>query len=171
MKDAVQLLQFIIIVNTLTDTDNGKRCVKTEKIDATKNTSCPTGYTHNKTANTCWKSETLTGEVIVTKKYSCPSNDYVLSSDKKTCSKIVNSTLTAKPVEKYSYSCAIGKLNSNNKCETTIDVYEDVTYYRYRTYETTPGQTYTKWSTSNNDKTLINQGYKYTGVTKKVTSK
>ena len=36
--------------------------------------------------------------------------------------------------------------------------------YRYRTRSFVPGTTTYKWSTSDNDKYLISQGYKYTGI-------
>lgn len=155
----------------------GTTCYKStinETLPTVKNNySCPTGYTISTNKKTCTKPVTTTLTVASTVKnnYLCPSNDYTLSSDKQTCSKITTSTLTTKPSVKYNYSCLVGNLNKNNKCETTVDVYGEVIYYRYRTYETIPAKTYTKWSTSNNDKTLINQGYKYTGVTKEVTSK
>lgn len=40
--------------------------------------------------------------------------------------------------------------------------------YRYRTRSIVPGTTVYKWSTSSNDKNLINQGYKYTGIKEKI---
>lgn len=47
--------------------------------------------------------------------------------------------------------------------------YQEVTYYRYRTRTLiSEGKTYTKWSTSQNDKTLLDQGYKLTGNKKEV---
>ena len=42
-------------------------------------------------------------------------------------------------------------------------VYVNVTYYRYRTKACTGGTTDYKWSTSNADKSLLDQGYKLTG--------
>ena len=42
----------------------------------------------------------------------------------------------------------------------------DVTYYRYATREYINGIIDYKWSTSNNDKSLLNNGYKLTGRTR-----
>ena len=154
----------------------GTKCSKTTNntiaSTATKTYSCKAGYTISADKTKCTKPVTTTSTVAstVTTNYSC-STGYVISTDKKTCSKITNSTLTATPTVKNNYSCSTGKLNSNNKCENIVDVYGNVTYYSYRTLETIPAKTYIKWSTSSNDQKLINQGYKYTGVTKEETSK
>ena len=138
----------------------------------TQSYSCPSGYTMSADKKTCSKTTSSTSTIAstVTNNYSCPDG-YTLSNDKKTCTKITNSTSTVASTVTNNYSCATGTLNSNNKCERKVPVYGDVTYYRYRTYETIPAKTYIKWSTSSNDQKLINQGYKYTGVTKEVTSK
>ena len=40
--------------------------------------------------------------------------------------------------------------------------------YRYRTRSFVPGTTTYKWSTSDNDKYLISQGYKYTGIKERI---
>ena len=45
----------------------------------------------------------------------------------------------------------------------TNEIYSDVTYYRYRTRKYTAGAKDIKWSYSDNDQTLLNQGYKLTG--------
>ncbi len=154
----------------------GTKCYKsttdTKTSTVTQSYSCPSGYTISNDKKTCTKVTNSTSTIAstVTNNYSCPTG-YTLSNDKKTCTKITNSTSTVAPTVTNNYSCATGTLNSNNKCERKVPVYGDVTYYRYRTYETIPAKTYIKWSTSSNDQKLIKQGYKYTGVTKEVTSK
>ena len=151
------------------------QCYKTttDTVSSTVNYSysCPSGYILSSDKK-CTKTVTNTSTIAstVTNNYSCPSG-YTLSADNKNCTKITNSTVSTTPTKTNSYSCAVGTLNSNNKCERKVPVYSDVTYYRYRTYETYPAKTYIKWSTSSNDQKLISQGYKYTGVTKEVTSK
>ena len=151
------------------------QCYKTttDTVSSTVNYSysCPSGYILSSDKK-CTKTVTNTSTIAstVTNNYSCPSG-YTLSADNKNCTKITNSTVSTTPTKTNSYSCAVGTLNSNNKCERKVPVYSDVTYYRYRTYETYPAKTYIKWSTSSNDQKLISQGYKYTGVTKEDTSK
>ena len=49
-----------------------------------------------------------------------------------------------------------------------VPEYKDVTYYRYQTCEFKAGYTDIKWSKSNDDKELINKGYKLTGNEKEV---
>lgn len=46
----------------------------------------------------------------------------------------------------------------------TIQANVDVTYYRYRTLTATNGTMVYKWSPISNDQTLLNKGYKYTGI-------
>ena len=57
-------------------------------------------------------------------------------------------------------------------CVKTETKYEErtkkTTYYRFRTRTYTEGVTTYKWSTSKNDKTLLNAGYKRTGKTRTV---
>ena len=150
---------------------SGKTCTKTLTEDAIISSyTCPTGYKMNSAQTTCYKTTNSSVSSTATTNYSCPTN-YVLAADKKTCSLVTSNTLKADVIVNNTYSCTVGTLNKDNKCETIVDVYEDVTYYRFKTFTKTPAKTSTKWSVSNNDKSLINQGYKYTGVTKEVTSK
>lgn len=69
-------------------------------------------------------------------------------------------------------SCPKDQKISNGWCyknvSSVIQVNDtkDVTYYRYRTRDYVGGKTDYKWSTSNNDNSLLNSGYKLTGKTR-----
>ena len=54
------------------------------------------------------------------------------------------------------------------KEEVTVPVVTKVTYYRSKTREFISGTTDTKWSTSQNDQSLISQGYTLTGNSRKI---
>ena len=96
--------------------------------------------------------------------YSCKTGK--LSDNKCILTSIVNS------IKNVEYSCDKDtKLNDKNLCEKTVDVFGDVTYYRYRTYTTTKDTVVYKWSESNNDSSLLKAGYKLTGKTKTTISK
>lgn len=76
-------------------------------------------------------------------------------------------------VETTKYTCDEGKL-VGTKCKITETTYETkkiygyVTYYRYRTRKYISGDVSKVWSSSNNDKDLINKGYTLTGNKKEV---
>ena len=97
----------------------------------------------------------------------CEDKSYTLSGD--SCIKATSSTIYGKVIEEKNYSCKTGTLNGT-KCAITEPKYINVTYYRYRDYHKTEAETLIKWSKSSNDQTLIKQGYKYTGVSKTVSS-
>ena len=65
----------------------------------------------------------------------------------------------------------------NSKCyqnyEKTVTVTKtrDVIYYRYRLREYISGIVDIKWSRSNSDSSLLNNGYKLTGNTRTVSGK
>ena len=54
------------------------------------------------------------------------------------------------------------------KEEVTVPVVTKVTYYRSKTREFISGTTDTKWSTSQNDQSLISQKYTLTGNSRKI---
>lgn len=72
----------------------------------------------------------------------------------------------------YTKSCPIGYTLNGEKCEkeitSTVTKTEtiEVKYYRYRLREYKNGTTVYKWSSSKNDKDLLNAGYKLTGKTR-----
>ena len=65
-----------------------------------------------------------------------------------------------------SIGCADGQTLDNGACYLATKETVDVTYYRYRTRKYIAGTTDYKWSYSNNDQELINDGYKLTGNTR-----
>lgn len=159
-----------------------KKVYKTNTVTTTGDAKCPSGY--NKSGNTCVKSTTTNK----TGKASCPSG-YTPSGT--TCVKTASNTITkeAKCLDGYyksgslcaknnvtkttrDASCPKDQKISNGWCyknvSSVIQVNDtkDVTYYRYRTRDYVGGTIDYKWSTSNNDKSLLNSGYKLTGKTR-----
>ena len=100
-------------------------------------------YRYDRTGNKCYKdvSEIITEEL----NKSCPSG-YKKTSDGTKCYKEVTS------VEHVTGT-------------------RNVTYYRYRLREFVGGTVDYKWSTSNNDKKLLDAGYKLTGKTREIGGK
>ena len=128
----------------------GNSCVKTKTNTAT----CPSGYT--KIGNSCVKTKTKTA--------TCPSGYEKINN---TCKKVYYKSIIK--------SCPTGFTltnETNQRCYKkvtrviTIHDVRDVTYYRYATREYINGTIDYKWSTSNNDKSLLNNGYKLTGRTR-----
>ena len=143
-------------------TQSGTSCTQSGTTTTTKAATCPSGYTQSGT--TCAKSGTST----TTREASC-SNGYTLRNGicaKDSTSKIVKDA-----------TCASGLRVDSGKCyedkKATIPAHgtKKVTYYRYRVREYTGGITDYKWSTSNNDKSLLNAGYKLTGKTRNIGGK
>ena len=136
---------------------SGNTCVKTGTSSTTKPATCPSGYT--KLNNTCVKYKTTT------KIASCPSG-YIQSGN--TCVKTGTST-TTKPA-----TCPSGQIQKGTKCykkvnqTITIEDTKKVTYYRYRLRDYNGGTIDYKWSPSNNDKSLLDAGYKLTGRTREI---
>ena len=64
-----------------------------------------------------------------------------------------------------------GKCYKDTTHTETVTGTKNVTYYRYRLREYTGGTTTYKWSTSNNDRSLINAGYRLTGKTRNIGGK
>ena len=128
----------------------GNSCVKTKTNTAT----CPSGYT--KIGNSCVKTKTKTA--------TCPSGYEKINN---TCKKVYYKSIIK--------SCPTGFTltnETNQRCfkkvtrVITMHDVRDVTYYRYATRSYIDGTIDYKWSTSNNDKSLLNNGYKLTGRTR-----
>ena len=128
----------------------GNSCVKTKTNTAT----CPSGYT--KIGNSCVKTKTKTA--------TCPSGYEKINN---TCKKVYYKSIIK--------SCPTGFTltnETNQRCYKkvtrviTMHDIRDVTYYRYATRSYIDGTIDYKWSTSNNDKSLLNNGYKLTGRTR-----
>ena len=138
-------------------TQSDNTCVKTGTSSTTKPATCPSGYT--KLNNTCVKYKTTT------KIATCPSG-YTQSGN--TCVKTGTST-TTKPA-----TCPSGQIQKGTKCykkvnqTITIEDTKKVTYYRYRLRDYNGGTIDYKWSPSNNDKSLLDAGYKLTGRTREI---
>ena len=120
----------------------------------TQSAVCPSGYT--KIGNSCVKTKTKTA--------TCPSGYEKINN---TCKKVYYKSIIK--------SCPTGFTltnETNQRCYKkvtrviTMHDVRDVTYYRYATREYINGTIDYKWSTSNNDKSLLNNGYKLTGRTR-----
>ena len=117
-------------------------CTSTSiKNTTVRNASCPSDYNENN--NTCQKQ--LQDTKYVSLNSSCPAG-YSKTNDGTKCYKEVTSVVKATGTRK-------------------------VTYYRYRIRQYIGGNVDTKWSSSNNDRSLINAGYKLTGNTRTVSGK
>ena len=159
------------LINTYT-------CVKvaqdTEVISATASTTytCPSGYTRN--GSTCYTSSNsiYTTEAIAKTTYTCPDSSYTLSGNK--CIKTQNTTERAFPLRDSTYTCPDGYTQDGSRCIKIYTryreeaIYREVTYYRSRTRSYISGSVDYKWSRSQNDITLIKQGYKLTGKSREV---
>lgn len=115
------------------------------------------GYALTQSGTTCiYKKETI-------KEATCPTG---YKAENNSCVKVTTT------FEDYIKSCPVEYTLNGNKCEkevistvTKTDTIE-VTYYRYRLREYKNGTTSYKWSSSKNDKNLLNAGYKLTGKTR-----
>lgn len=136
-------------------------CSKTTTSTTTKTAECPSGYSQS--GSTCAKTTTST----TTKTAECPTG-YSQSGTR--CAKTTTSTNYKNLIK----SCPTGYsiTSDGTKCyknvQSTVKVTEtrDVTYYRYRVREYIGGSVDYKWSTSKNDKELLNAGYVLTGRTR-----
>lgn len=135
---------------------NNGVCYKTTTTTDTKSSTCPSGY--NLSGSLCYKSVSRT----ITLTPSCPTG-YTLSGDR--CYGSVSSTTDL--LISTSYSCPSGYTLNGSTCLITVPVYgptyQTVTYYRYKERKYISGDVKTVWSKSDNDTTLINQGYSLTG--------
>ena len=135
---------------------SGSKCVKYST--TTRTATCDTAKGFVAIDNKCVKYSTTTRTA------TCDTaNGFVVSGNK--CVK-ANNTMTKNAV------CENGQNMKNGKCyisnTTTVKVigYRDVTYYRYRLRSYTGGTTDYKWSSSNNDRSLLDAGYRLTGKTR-----
>ncbi len=137
---------------------NNGVCYKTTTTTDTKSATCASGYTLS--GSLCYKSTSST----VTLTPSCPTG-YTLSGER--CYGTVSDTTNL--LTSTSYSCPSGYTLNGSSCTRTVpvygveNVYETVTYYRYKERQYISGTVKTVWSKSDNDTTLINQGYSLTG--------
>ena len=120
----------------------------------TQSAVCPSGYT--KIGNSCVKTKKNAA--------TCPSGYEKINN---TCKKVYYKSIIK--------SCPTGFTLTNEtnqrcykKVTSVITMHDvrNVTYYRYATREYINGTIDYKWSTSNNDKSLLNNGYKLTGRTR-----
>ena len=134
---------------------SGNSCATTTVTTETKTATCPEGYA--KSGNDCVKYGTTTKTATCKDGYSKSGNICVKSEAVKVTKNAV---------------CGTGEEMSNGKCykvtTSTVKVigYRDVTYYRYRLRSYTGGVTDYKWSSSNNDRSLLDAGYRLTGKTR-----
>ena len=139
---------------------NGNKC-EYHYSDTINNTAqCPTEY--SRSGNTCigYPTTTRTGK--------CPIGYKQLGN---ICVSSTTGSITKNAI------CPSKQTMQNGKCYETVTNKEkvtekrDVTYYRYRLRDLVGGTTDYKWSISNNDKSLLNDGYTLTGKTREVTLK
>lgn len=129
--------------------------------------SCKAGYTNINGICTLTSTKNMSASNA-----TCPSG---YSKDGSTCSKTTTSTQTKNVIK----TCPSGykATSDNSKCyqnyEKTVTVTKtrDVIYYRYRLREYVNGTVDIKWSRSNSDSSLLNNGYKLTGNTRTVSGK
>ena len=148
-------------------TKNGNTCVSSTNKTENKQTTvgCPYGYTKND--NTCVSSTNKTENKQTT--VGCPVG-FNKTSDNTKCYKETQETKYANIIN----SCPAGykTTNDNTKCYKEVSSVikatgtKNTTYYRYRIRQYIGGTVDYKWSTSQNDKNLINAGYTLTGRTR-----
>ena len=145
-------------------TKKNNTCVANNSTTSTTTTTvgCPTGYT--KSGNTCVKETTATTTTTLACATGFEKRGNVCARDN--VYKITQDAI-----------CSEGERMSEGKCykdtthTETVTGTKNVTYYRYRLREYTGGTTTYKWSTSNNDRSLINAGYRLTGKTRNIGGK
>ena len=140
---------------------------------------CPDGYWRE--GNTCVHSDPVqsTETVRATCPKGTPSGNVCVYNDSTTMEPTCPSGYEAKngrcypketnPQISVSYSCSADYTLSDNTCVKLVPVYEDqeiyenVVYYRFRERTYISGNRLTKWSNSQNDQALFNEGYSLTG--------
>ena len=157
---------------------------KTVTETTTREATCPNGYSQS--GNSCVAAaKTTTGKATCPSGYSQSGNSCVAAAKtttgKATCpngySQSGNSCVAAAKTTTKSATCPAGQNQKGTKCyknvTTTITVEDTrkVTYYRYRLRDYNGGTVDYKWSPSNNDKSLLDAGYKLTGKTREVGGK
>ncbi|MDD3187770.1 MAG: hypothetical protein PHD02_04825 [Bacilli bacterium] len=144
-------------------TQSGSFCISTEPVKATYSCSkYGDDYELVKLDDdtyTCKiKSNLETKEANIS--YSCSTYgaDYALNETK--CTKIVSGSETANPIK--TYSCPTGYTLNGTTCT------KNVIYYRFTDRSCVGGTSNYKWSLSDHDESLLNQGYILTGSKKLV---
>ncbi len=92
-----------------------------------------------------------------------------MNSKDKTCTKKTTIVDKEKASSTTKYSCKDGYTLNGKKCTKTSIKDVKVTYYRYATRTCDGGETSIKWSTEN-DESLLNDGYKLTGNKREIKS-
>jgi len=115
-----------------------KKNYSTKTYTASKSLTCGTGYTFNSSSNKCVKTTTDYKNATVTKTRPVGTSE---NATKTGCYKKIS----------------IDEIRTG---------YKQVIYYRYRTRTYVEPTTTYKWSSSKNDKKLLNAGYKLTGKTR-----
>ena len=141
---------------------SGNGCVKKGNATTTTNAGCPSGSVQS--GNGCVKSSTTSTTTSAT----CPSG---YTGRNGICAKDTTSKIVKDTVCSTDENMRDGKCYKNVSTTQTITDTKNVTYYRYRLRSYTGGTTDYKWSTSNNDKSLIDTGYKLTGKTRNIGGK
>ena len=147
-------------------TKSGNSCIKTST--DTKNPTCPSVSGYNKIGQngfTCTYSKTVVDNK--TQDAVCPSG---YSKSGNSCIK----TVTDYDYKNLTKTCPSGykKTWDGSQCYREVEniIKETATkeevYYRYRIREYVGGSSDYKWSTSKSDKSLLNAGYRLTGVTR-----
>lgn len=145
-----------------------KTCTKTETKNADYSYSCKNGILNG---NKC--TITTSDTVLVTSNHSYKCASGTLSGDK--C--IINNTKEETVDVVVTYTCKNGTLNGdkcvivNEKTESAKYTLKDVVYYRYATRKYVKATVSYKWSSSKEDKKLVDAGYKLTGKTRQNCSK
>ena len=129
-----------------------KKTYKTNTYTTTRTATCSTGVP---SGSVCAINNTSTTTRTATCSTGVPSGN--------TCT-INTSSITTRDAR-----CPDGQNNENGKCYKLVGpTTRNVTYYRYRTRNYINGTTDYKWSSTNNDKSLLEAGYKLTGTTRNV---
>jgi len=141
---------------------SGNTCViQNNVLTTTREAECSTGFVKegNKCAYHSLKATTAEA--------TCPSG-YKKSGN--TCSKSTtsNSSITKNAVCSSNQTMKNGKCYEDVTSKVKVTDKKDVTYYRYRLRDFVGGTQDYKWSTSNNDKSLLNAGYTLTGKTRDI---
>ena len=147
---------------------SGSSCIIEDYANREENYYCPAG---TRNGNVCVITENTTDIINPEVGYKCSEGK--LSGNK--C--VISSNSEDVKDVKITYSCKEGTLK-DNKCvitkespESTKYTLKQVTYYRYSTRQYIKESISYKWSTSKEDKKLLDAGYKLTGKTRKNCSK
>ncbi len=135
---------------------NGTTCTITNSASGNDSYYCLAGGSLSGT--TCTTSDNKSINKNIT--YNCDKygSDYLLDQTK--CKKIINEVETENPTENK--TCPTGYALNGTTCT------KQITYYRYADKYCTGGSTDYKWSLSDKDEDLLNNGYVLTGKKEEV---